>query len=279
MKQPETVKDVITIKGSKLLRFDSGALREVYVSGHIRIGKNSLISPDIEIGMPDKPVENFFIGDGCRLYAGQYAPRDFICGDYVTIHEGVWAYGRNDIKIGHNGWFGRRCTLDAEGGFRVGNGIGVGQDSHLWSHIRHGDTLVGNRFLSFGSFEAGDDVWFVGRCTSGPAKHGDRCMALTEANVTKSMPSDSIWAGNPAKDVTDRMGRPFVYRDREERQEDFNTRVEEFLAANPDVNRKQLYAISQTFDVSSRTYQKTNSDLEYRFMRYLLPEAKFTPRD
>lgn len=279
MRRPVEVKDVIRTRDSRLLRFVDGSLTEIHVIGNLRIGKNCLISPDIEIGMPDKPMENFFIGDGCRLYAGQYASRDFICGDYVTIHEGVWAYGRNDIKIGHNGWFGKRCTLDAEGGFRVGNGIGAGQDTHLWSHIRHGDTLQGNRFLSFGKFIAGDDVWFVGRCTSGPAEHGDRSMALTESNITKSMPPDTIWGGNPAKDLTEKLGVPFTTRSSAEKKIDFGNRVLEFLRRNPDVNDALLANVVDTFDVNERTYTKTHSDLEYRFMRFLLPEAKFTPRD
>lgn len=244
----------------------------------IKIGENVWLSPNLQIGLPGKRVELFETGDNVVIHEGIVAPRRFKCGDYVTIHEGVWAYGRNDIVIGHNAWFGKRCTLDAEGGFRVGNGFGAGQDSHMWSHIRHGDTLAGCRYLSFGKFIADDDVWLVGRCTSAPAHHGTRSVAMVESNLTKGMEPNTVWGGNPAKDLTDKLGRPYLYRDIVERMEAFNDRVQLFLADNPDVDEFDLLPVQSTFDVGNRTYHKTGSVLEERFMRYLLPEAKFVPR-
>ena len=265
---------VLDVKGSTIVT-DDGEI-ETYVSSDLTIGQGTQISLDIEIGFPDKPVERFVVGDQCRLYAGQIAARNFICGDYVTIHEGVWAYGRQSIVIGHNGWFGRRVTLDAEGGVHIGNNIGVGQDSHLWSHIRHGDTLVGNRWLKFGEFRAGDDVWFVGRTTSSPADHGDRSMAMVESNITRSMPADTVWGGNPAKDLTDKLGAPFREVPIVERMEEFAERCNQFRQLNGDM--PTLDFVASTFDVESRTYEKTGHPVEVSFMRFLLPEAKFVPR-
>jgi acetyltransferase-like isoleucine patch superfamily enzyme len=258
---------------------EGGIQVTVYVKGLLEIGSGVQMSPGIEIGMPDKPIENFIVGDQCRLYAGQIAPRNFTCGDYVTIHEGVWAYGKQDITIGHNGWFGRRCTLDAEGGFRVGNGFGAGQDSHMWSHIRHGDTLAGNRWLKYGEFWAGDDVWLTGRCTSAPARHEDRSMAMVEANLTKGMPGDTIWGGNPARDLTDKLGVPVMETTLAQRQIDFDLRVRTFWMERHDVevNDWAIAALHDAFDVEHRTYRKTGVELEVALMRYLLPEAKFVP--
>lgn len=244
----------------------------------IIIGEGVWMSPNIEIGMVGKPVHRFVVGDHSRLYAGQIASRNFECGDYTTIHEGVWAYGRQDIVIGHNCWFGKRCTLDAEGGVRIGNGLGAGQDTHMWSHIRHGDTLIGNRWLKFGEFVTGDDVWLTGRCTSAPAEHADRSMAMVEANLTKGMPENTIWGGNPAKDLTERLGPPFVERSLADRLIDFNERLDAFQAEYRDVDLLELHDLADNFDLDDRTYQKTNSELEVRLMRFLLPEAKFTPR-
>jgi len=233
------------------------------------------MDPNIQIGMPEKPVQNFIVGDHARLFAGQIAPRNFVIGDYVTIHEGVWAYGRKDIVIGHNSWFGTRCTLDAEGGFRVGNGFGAGQDTHLWSHIRHGDVIQGSRYLSFGRFEAEDDVWFVGRCTSGPARHEAFSVALTESNVTKGMWNNHVYGGNPAADLTEKIGAPYETLQMEQKEERFAAKVADF----PYKELPGFKEILDTFDIERRTYRKTNSLLEIQFMRYLLPEAKFVPED
>jgi len=267
---------VIEVKGSTLI-LENGQKVETYVSSDLVIGEDTWVSPQLEVGFPDKPVERFIVGDGCRLYGGQIASKNFTCGDYVTIHEGVWAYGRQDIVIGHNGWFGRRCTLDAEGGVWIGNGIGVGQDSHLWSHIRHGDTLAGNRWLKYGEFRAGDDVWLVGRCTSAPANHGDRSMAMVESNLTRGMPSDTVWGGNPAKDLTEKLGAPFSHIPIADRMTEFADRCSAFRAKH-NVESSILDFIAASFDVEARTYEKTGHPIERAFMRFLLPEAKFVPR-
>lgn len=267
--------EVVEVDGQNI-HLEGGSHIAAYAE-EIVIGEGTLLAPDLEIGMSNKWVERFVVGDNCRIYAGQVASKNFTCGDYVTIHEGVWAYGRNDIVIGHNSWFGRRCTLDAEGGVWIGNGLGAGQDTHMWSHIRHGDTLVGNRWLKFGEFRTGDDVWLTGRCTSAPVTHGDKSMAMVESNLTKGMPPNTVWGGNPAIDLTGKLGFPFVDRPLATKLIDFHERIDMFVASHPEINILELADIVQTFDLEKRTYRKTNSDLEVALMRHLLPEAKFVP--
>jgi len=266
--------------GRSVIHFEDGSSTAIYVKDEIKIGLGTAMDPNIKIGTPDRPLERFIVGDHVRLFAGQIAPKNFICGDYVTIHEGVWCYGRNDAIIGHNSWFGMRCTLDAEGGFRVGNGFGAGQDTHLWSHIRHGDIVQGSRYLSFGQFYAEDDVWFVGRCTSSPSHHESWSVALTESNIVKGMESNHVYGGNPAKDLTEKIGAPYEPLTLEQKEERFQEKVDLFRYAYVPVPGEPEFAeLVKTFNVEKRTYQKTNSALEAAFMRFLLPEAKFVPED
>lgn len=266
--------------GQSVIHFEDGSTTVIYVEDEIKIGVGTAMDPNIKIGTPDHPLKKLIVGDHVRLFAGQIASHNFVCGDYVTIHEGVWCYGRANAVIGHNAWFGMRCTLDAEGGFRVGNGFGAGQDTHLWSHIRHGDVVQGSRYLSFGEFIADDDVWFVGRCTSGPAHHESWSVALTESNVTRGMKSNHVYGGNPAADLTDKIGPPYETLDLSEKEQRFQEKVNLFreLFLSPDEN-EEFHAITSTFDVERRTYKKVNSALEAAFMRFLLPEAKFVPTD
>lgn len=268
---------VTEVKGNEI-KLEGGVIITAYAH-NIVIGEGSELSPGIEIGLPGKMVNDFIVGDHCRLYAGQIASRNFRCGDYVTMHEGYWAYGSHDIVVGHNGWFGKRCTLDAEGGFWVGNGFGAGQDTHMWSHIRHGDTLAGSRWLRYGEFVAGDDVWLTGRCTSAPAHHGDWSMAMVEANLTKDMPPNTVWGGNPAKNMTERLGAPYAEREYGDRLIDFNERLDRFHDAHPDVDLFEFHGLADRFDLTARTYDKQGSKLEVQLMRFLLPEAKFVPKD
>lgn len=268
----KTVKDV----RDGIIYFVGGGELVAYAN-HIQIGAGVELSPDLKVGLPNKVMDNFIVGDNSRIYSGIIAPRNFKCGDYVTIHEGVWCYGRSYVEIGHNAWFGMRCTLDAEGTFQVGNGFGAGQDTHLWSHIRHGDTLMGCRYLSFSHFKAADDVWFVGRCTSAPAVHQQFSVALVGSNVTKNMSRNSVWGGNPAVDLTEKIGAPYQFLDDEERQDRFDRLALRFWRENQDTHMGDVDEVFSRFNVEKRRYSKQGDPLEVRIMRFLLPEAKFTP--
>lgn len=244
------------------------------------VGTGVWLSPELQIGMPGKEMEVFNVGDYVTIFKGIIAPLYFICGDYVTIHEGVWCYGRAGVRIGHNSWFGMRCTLDAEGGFLVGNNFGAGQDTHLWSHIRHGDVSMGCQYLNFGFFRAANDVWFVGRCTSGPTgdrEHGAFSVALTEANITHPMETNHVYGGNPAKDLTERLGAPYEFPEPESRKMLFSAKLEAFMRKNPDLDANKVLEVSSHFNPVTRLYFKTNDPIEVRLMRFLLPEMKFTP--
>lgn len=266
--------------GMSVIHFEDGTTTTVYVAEEVKIGVGAAMDPNIKIGTPDHPLGKFIVGDHSRLFAGQISPANFVCGDYVTIHEGVWCYGRSDVVVGHNGWFGMRCTLDAEGGIRIGNGFGAGQDSHLWSHIRHGDVIQGSKYLGFTEFVAADDVWLVGRCTSGPYSHEQWSVALTESNLTKGMKSNHVYGGNPAVDLTEKIGVPYEQIEVHEKEKRFSSKVDLFrdMFLSPEMS-EDFYAIVETFNVEERTYKKTNSALEAAFMRFLLPEAKFVPED
>jgi acetyltransferase-like isoleucine patch superfamily enzyme len=267
--------------GRSVVNFEDGSFTTIYVTDEVKIGVGAAMDPSIQVGTPDRPLSKFIVGDHSRLFAGQILPRNFVCGDYVTIHEGVWCYGREDVIIGHNSWFGMRCTLDAEGGFRVGNGFGAGQDTHLWSHIRHGDVIQGSKYISFGQFSADDDVWFVGRCTSAPAHHESWSVALTESNVVKGMKSNHVYGGNPAVDLTDKIGAPYEPLTLRQKEERFSIKVEQFavLYVNGTGAENDFQSLVSSFNVEKRTYRKTNTALEAGFMRFLLPEAKFVPED
>lgn len=269
---------MIPHEGRSVIHFEDGSSTVIYVDKEVKIGVGTAMDPNIKIGTPERPLGKFIVGDHCRLFAGQIAPANFFCGDYVTIHEGVWCYGRSDVVIGHNSWFGMRCTLDAEGGFYVGNGFGAGQDTHLWSHIRHGDVLAGSKYLSFGQFRAANDVWFVGRCTSGPYSHEQFSVALTESNVTKPMGFNQVYGGNPAVNLTDKIGPPYAFLPLQQKEERFQEKVNLFREAyiGPNSN-PEFEEMVKTFDLEKRTYKKTNSAFEAAFMRFLLPEAKFVP--
>lgn len=51
-----------------------------------------------------------------------------------------------------------------------------------------------------------DGVWFVGHCLVSPIRAKARSMAMLGSVVTKDMDHNRIYAGTPAKDITDKVG-------------------------------------------------------------------------
>lgn len=256
------------------------------VKAVLHIGIDVEIDSTVELGIPNYPIETLWIGDHVKLHGpARYMPRHLVIGDYAHLYEGMWCGGDaaraggppgGDAYFGHNVWMAPRCIADPTGGIYLGNGFGSGHETHLWSHIRHGDVLAGSRYLSYGRFVAEHDVWFVGRATGMPVWCEPFSMAMTSATVTKDMARNRVYAGTPAVDITEKVGAPYQENPILKRQHILMAKIYAF-AERRGLFSRDADALASRFDVGSRTYTKTNEPLEVELMRYLLPEAKFVP--
>jgi len=240
---------------------------------HVAIGRNVFISPDIQIGLPGKSLTSVEIGDGTTLYGGKFAPGALKIGDCVTMHDSTFMYGVSSCTIGHNSWFGMRTTLDCEGrGWHAGNNFGAGQDTHMWSHIAHGDPLLGCKFKSRATFTASDDVWLVGRCTASPGLYYSKSIAMVGSVLTKGMGSNEIWGGSPAKQLH-KMGRAYLTITEEEREILLKKALESY---DKHIEPIDISRLMDCFDVASRTYKKNLDDKELVAVHsWLLKKAKY----
>ena len=251
---------------------------------HLTVGTGAVI--ESQIGTPERPVQwlnlgdNVYIGPGCNIQVPELA-----IADYTKIHRNCLIFGHNRLYIGYNSWIGEGTIIDCEGHVRIEDGVGIGAHSQLWSHIRHGDTLEGCRYLKYGTLTIEDDVWFVGSCIVSPIHAKKKSMALVGSVVTRDMEQNHVYGGSPARDLTDKLGEPFATRTLEEKNKDFAERLEFFYSTNPEYPRTikqyafgQLESLGHTvFNVADRVYTKKGTPEEVAFMKFLLPEAKFTP--
>ena len=187
-------------------------------------------------------------------------------------------------KIGHNAWIGQFTIIDSIGGMTIGNNCGIGAHSQLWSHIKFGDTLEGCKFLMEKPMNIGNDVWFVGHCIVSPINAADKSMAMVGSVITKDMAYNEIYAGSPAKSISEKVGFQFLEVDIQTKFDRMNEYLKEF---NP--NSKSIKIVNYLseisdnddisyFIVSTRTYIKRGTNEEIDFMKFLLPaKAKFTP--
>ena len=138
-------------------------------------------------------------------------------GDYTTIHDDPIVHGVK-TSIGHNCWFGHYTIIDSLGGdTRIGNNVGVGAHSQLWSHMKFGDILNGCLWNSSSSLVLEDDVWLVGHSIVGPIHAKEKSMVMTGSVAVKNMENNQIYAGSPAKNVSDKFGPQFEKVEHEEK--------------------------------------------------------------
>lgn len=253
---------------------------DVKIGQHVRFGQN--------VTFNSKRVR---IGDGVIIHDNVTVDADvFEVGDYGTIYDMCRFPGPGELRIGHNFWLGTGAIVDSKGGTRIGNNVGVGAYSQLWTHMVYGDVMYGCRFHSARPLTIEDDVWLVGHCLVSPVSIGARSLAMLGSLITRDMDADRSYAGVPAQDITEKVGSQFDLRPVEDRKAWLEERLAAFqnrqshpkekavITTDPDADMSP-HPGTTLFNVATRTYTKRLTRWEFRLMRFLLPDAKFVPAD
>jgi len=269
------------LKGQILRKFRH---RPKINSQEYSIGKNVVFGKNVRIN-----AKKVLIGDGCVINDNVIINGDsFEIGDYGTIYQDCFFPG-GTVKIGHNFWLGLGSIVDGRAGTTIGNNVGVGAQSQLWTHMVFGDMMQGCRFHSETQLNIGNDVWFAGHNLVSPITAEDRSLAMFGSLITKDMLADKTYAGSPARDVTDRIGSQFEdksledkvifltgYLERFAKKFNLNTyqnHIQVLKTKTDEFNNDSLIQIN----VDKRMYKKTGNTLEYHLIRFLLPDIKLTP--
>ena len=269
---------------------DRDALLTVIDAEEVQLGRNVRFGEGVRIAAVDGRARRVSIGDNVFLGPGVLIQLpEFEIGDYGTIHRNCRLSGQQPLRIGHNFWCDQNCILNCTAPLKIGHNVGIGAYSQLWTHIKYGDTLFGCRFEAAKAMTVHNDVWLVGHCLVSPIEARPRSMAMLGSTIVSNMEENRIYAGSPAKDITDKLGGPpFVDVSVEERLRELERRVARFFDAHPDLPRDAVRAVTAWdgeleddviyFNVADRTYTKRGSPVEIKLMSHLLPTAKFCPR-
>lgn len=250
------------------------------------IGENTIIEPSAKIRGINGKAKKIIIGDNCYIGENvQIICDNFSLGDYSKIQHNTNIHGYLPCSIGHNAWVGQYSIIDSIGGTIIGNNCGIGAHSQIWSHIKFGDTLEGCRFLTEKPMFIGNDVWFVGHCIVSAIVAEDKSMAMVGSVITKDMKKNEIYAGSPAKSISDKIGFQFKEVSIQDKLIKMNLHLNEWNSSSKSIrivsDISEIDFSSENvsyFNVSDRTYSKRGSNDEISFMKYLLPaKGKFTP--
>jgi len=250
------------------------------------IGKGVVVEEGVLISGRTGPARKVVLGDFC--FIGRHTRiivPEFRLGDYSKLHAYSFAHGESPMQIGRNCWIGGNTVLDSIGGLDIDDNVGIGAHSQIWTHIQFGDIVEGCRFYSKKYMYIGKDVWFVGHCIVSPVRVGEKSMALVGSVVTRDMLPNHVYAGVPAKDVTDKLGFQFEARSVGQKAAKLQEIIDKFIEENPEYNGQLAVIRSPNerregvccFDVSRRTYTRTYSKAEVAFLKAHVPLIKFTP--
>lgn len=254
-------------------------------SGSFSISSQATIHESVVFGPNCSEVA---IGHGVRIGRDVYIDvKHLTIGDYVTIHHGTVLHGER-VSIGHNCWIGHYCILDGHGGsLTIGNNVGVGAQSQLWSHMKFGDVLAGCRWNQMKALTLEDDVWLVGHCIVTPITAKRRSMLMVGSTATRDMEENHVYAGSPARDRTDVFGPQFADPDPVAITRGFEALVGEYALQGADTGFIQVWEEEwpqsppegrTLFSPLRRVYFPRYTSEETDFMRFLLYDrAKFTP--
>ena len=239
------------------------------------------ISEDANVTLGD----HVYIGENVRIMPGEFS-----VGDYSKIHNGTLINPKKYVRLGHLAWIGQNSILDGTGGITAGNYLGVGMGSALYSHIRHGDVLEGCNYDQNKPMILGDDVWFVGMCLVSPITAHSKSIAMLGSVVTKDMRYNTVYGGNPAKNLNDKLIKQFkleientistkvslMHQFIDEYQSETSNSVDsiQVVTEYPNVQDPTI----SYYNTKTRTYTKRNSEQEIMFNKWLFRyKAKFIP--
>jgi acetyltransferase-like isoleucine patch superfamily enzyme len=251
----------------------------------VTVGVGVVIEDGVRFMCDKVTIGDFvYIGRGTTIRTPEFS-----IGDYTRLNESSYAGGRKPLRIGRNVYLGRGVYLDSNGGLTLEDNTLAGAYSQLWTHIEGSDMIQGcdPRWHAERELVIEQDAWLVGRVVISHAERiGTRSLVLNESNVLHNIPADTTWAGNPAKDVTDKLGPQFEELSDVEKIQRFATEVTRFEAQYPRYEGwiKLLGIVNYSYDpgsgatyfnVASRTYTKRRTAAEVAFMRFT--SGKFTP--
>jgi len=120
-----------------------------------------------------------------------------------TIHIGANFFNPSNVFIGHDTIVGDHCFMDGRAPLKIGNHVGIASQVLIYNDEH--DINSPDYGNSFGPVEIGDYVFIGPRAIILPnIKIGKGAVIAAGAIVTKDIPDFEIWAGVPAKKISDR---------------------------------------------------------------------------
>jgi acetyltransferase-like isoleucine patch superfamily enzyme len=177
---------------------------------NLKVGQGVVLGPRSIVSAINGKADSVAIGD--HVHIGNdvriLAPEVYI-GDHTVIHNHTTIYGYAPVRLGDCCWVGQNAVINCTAPVWIGDGVTISAYANLWTHFRAGDILQGCRFDSEKPLALGDDVWIGVQCSLAPIIAQRRALVLAGSIVTHDLEENHVYGGNPAVDLTEKLGPQF----------------------------------------------------------------------
>ena len=169
----------------------------------VQIGRRCKIESNVESSWHGGNSRLFLMGDCCIVCRdSRILVREFAVGDYALFHNHLLANGDATLVIGNNYWMGQNGILNANSPLTVGNNVGIGAYSAVWTHGKFGALIDGCLMHKEAPVVIEDDACLWRAVVSPGVTVGRRTVVLPGSVLTKDTPSGSCFGGLPAEDLS-----------------------------------------------------------------------------
>jgi acetyltransferase-like isoleucine patch superfamily enzyme len=195
----------------------------------VQIGRRCRIEENVESSWHGGNSNLFLMGDCCFVGRdSRILPRVFCAGDYVVLHNHLLANGDSELTIGNNAWMGQNGILNANSALKIGDNVGIGAYSAVWTHGKFGALIDGCLMHKEAPVVIEDDACLWRAVVSPGVTVGRKAVVLPGSVVTRDVPPDSCLGGVPAEDLS-RKVKTYRSVSMEEKFEMMREFVSEFL--------------------------------------------------
>ncbi|MDE1853686.1 MAG: hypothetical protein KGI38_08060 [Thaumarchaeota archaeon] len=172
----------------------------------VRIGRMCKIETNLEASWRGGNAKLFVMGDCSSIGSdSRVLVKEFLAGDYVVLHNHLLANGDGLLKLGNNAWVGQNGILNANQPLSIGNNVGIGAYSAVWTHGKFGALIDGCLMHKEAPVAIEDDACIWRAVVSPGVKIGRRATVLPNSVVTKDAPAGSCFGGVPAIDLSEKV--------------------------------------------------------------------------
>ena len=171
----------------------------------VRIGRRCVVEDDVRVAWRGG-ARLFAMGDCSSVGRdSRILVKGFSAGDYVVLHNHLLSMGDSELTIGNNAWVGQNGILNANAPLKIGNNVGIGAYSAVWTHGKFGALIDGCLMHKEAAVVIEDDACLWRAVVSPGVTVGRRVTVLPGSVLTKDAPPGSCFGGVPAADISDKV--------------------------------------------------------------------------